>query len=253
MMKLITLLTDFGTRDPFVALIKAVILGRCPDAQIIDSTHELAPFDVAAGAFWLERSWRWFPPNTVHVAVVDPGVGTSRQALAVRAHGQFFVGPDNGLLIAGDEVRVIDAARWALPSPSRTFHGRDLFAPVAAAVANDPGVFSSLGPIAKTRVPPLLRPASCAPNRVTGEVILRDRFGNLMTNIEAEELAAFANPRVEIGFRTLPLLGTYADSAPGEVLALINAFGVLEIAVHGGEAAEKLGLGAGAQVVVTQS
>lgn len=258
----IALLTDFGTQDPFVGVMKGVILARCPGAAIVDLTHGIASQDVAEGAFWLERSFRWFATGTIFVAVVDPSVGTARRALVVEAHQRIFIGPDNGVLgpaTDSDSDRrsyVIDVARLGLPKPSRTFHGRDVFAPVAAELASRRIVIADVGAeVAESQlalVPSALVPPALAPHddSVSGVVVTIDRFGNLITNIPGESIAALEHARVEIGGGVLPFRATYADVATGERLALVNAFGTVEVAVRDGSAARSLGLGRGACVLV---
>lgn len=251
----VALLTDFGTRDPFVGVMHGVVLGRCPDARIVDLTHDVAPQGVAEGAFWLERSARWFPEGTVFVAVVDPGVGTDRRAVAAVAHGHFFVGPDNGLLcpaVSADPGAIayrIDVAALALPVPSRTFHGRDVFAPVAGELAARRLSPDAVGP--KMDLLPGGAPvASRGPDGVEGAVITVDRFGNLITNVSADAVRALGEVVVEAGAHRLPLSRTYADVAPGDLLALVNAFDVVEIARRDGDAAACTGFGRGARVLV---
>jgi hypothetical protein len=251
----ITLLSDFGTRDPFVGLMKGVILGVCPSARLIDVGHEVDAYDVAGAAFWLSRGFRYFPEGTVHLAVVDPGVGSARRPIAAIAGGHLFVGPDNGLLVAALEgpglvtVVALDPARAGRGGEaSATFHGRDLFAPAAGRLAA--GV-----PIGLLGDP--VNPASLVPSplpkprpegaELVGEVVVVDRFGNLITNLEAAARAA-AGALVRWAGGELPLLRTYADAAPGAPLALVNSFGVVEIAVRDGHAASALGLGRGAPV-----
>lgn len=252
----IALLTDFGVQDPFVGVMKAVIWARCPGIAIVDLTHAVAPQNVVEGAFWLERAFRWLPPGAVCVAVVDPGVGTERRALAVAAHGRTFLGPDNGLLaaaVASDpnrRVYEIDVSKIALPVPSRTFHGRDVFAPAAAEIAAGRVQLSALGPIVVESVPSPVPDLKVGSGQVEGTVVTIDRFGNLITNISAESIAGFARPRVLIGGRDLPVRETYADVPVGQQLALVNAFGTIEVAERDGNAASTLGLGRGASAVV---
>jgi len=254
----IALLTDFGTDDPFVGVMKAVIWGRCPGASIVDLTHAVMPQNVAEGAFWLERSFRWFAKGSIFVAVVDPGVGTERRALAIEAHDRVFVGPDNGLLAAAvssdprRRVHEIDIVKMGLPAPSRTFHGRDVFAPVAAELASRRVRPSDVGPdqrdFAASPVPPL----DVGLAEVSGTVLAVDRFGNLITNVTVESIAAFERPQVRIAEHEFPIRETYADVAPGDCLALVNAFGTVEIARREGSAASFLDLGRGASVVVSR-
>jgi S-adenosylmethionine hydrolase len=251
----VTLLTDFGLTDPFVGLVKVAILGRCPGARIVDLCHLLPPFSPAAGAFWLERASRSCPPGTVHVAVVDPGVGTGRRLLAGIAAGQAFLGPDNGLLGAiltpDDPVRVIDPARYGafgLGPPSATFHGRDVLGPLAGELAAGRLALADLGPPAGTWVPsPVPRPVERA-GRWEGAVILVDHYGNAFTNLPSELLAGRPAAALSVAGRRVPVVGTYGEAVPGTAVAVANSFGVLEIAIVTGDAGRELGLVPGTPV-----
>jgi S-adenosylmethionine hydrolase len=245
---IITLLTDFGLTDPFVGIMKGVILARCPEARVVDLTHGIAPQDAVAGAFWLERSASWFAPGTVHVAVVDPGVGRGRAALAAYSDGRYFIGPDNGLLAFAlerrdAEVRAIDLGALGLPSPSFTFHGRDVFAPAAAELVSGRVRFEALGAEFENPIGRIVPSADSSAQRVTGEVVVVDHFGNLITNIEAAPVLAYGEPRIAAAGTELRLVRTYSEARNGEAVALINAFSVLELAVRGGNARELLGFG----------
>jgi S-adenosylmethionine hydrolase len=252
---IITLLTDFGLGDPFVGVMKGAILTRFPGAQIIDLSHGIPPQAVAEAAFWLERSHAAFPPGSVHVAVVDPGVGSSRAILALEARGQLFLAPDNGLLAdsllgsPGARLHRVEPERMALPPPSATFHGRDIFAPVAAALAGGTLELSALGE--PTRARPCVLPApTLDTDSVRGEVVSVDRFGNLITNLDRARVEAERARYVLLGERPIPLVRTYSDARPGELIALINAFEVLEVARRDGSAEAHLGLGRGSVVRV---
>lgn len=248
----ITLLTDFGLDDPYVGVLKAVLLRDCPGASIIDLTHAVAPFDKVAAAFWIERVFAWFPAGTVHVVVVDPGVGSSRRAVVVRAHRQFFVGPDNGVLsgvYAGDpaaEARQIMASELGLPVPSRTFHGRDVFAPVAARLARGTLAFKGFG----TAVPFLsdaALPRAVEHDRgFSGQVVTVDRFGNALTNLVQPPPAL--DYEVRVAGRALPVLETYAAATVGQVFGVFGSFGTLELAMREGRAAAALGVTQGTAV-----
>ena len=255
----ITLTTDFGQQGPFVAVMHGAILGRWPAARIVDLTHEILVHWPAEAGFWLARSYRYFPPGSVHVAVVDPGVGTQRSILAADFDGHVFLAPDNGLLplIFGDAgcstVYCLSEAwrssqNW--PDPSRTFHGRDIFAPLAADIAARKIRPRDIGPPVTDLVPSLLEPATAGGGTVRGSIVTIDHFGNLITNIDAILLSGLDTPRVTAGGKRLPLLETYGNVRPGEFLALINSFGVVEIACAQGNAANRLGLGRGAPVTV---
>jgi S-adenosylmethionine hydrolase len=244
---LITLLTDFGLHDPFVGVMKGVILARFEEARIVDLCHAIAPQDIVQGAFWLERSYGWFPTGTVHVAVVDPGVGSDRAALAVRSCGHIFVGPDNGLfggLIASDssaEVRAIDLGRLGLPPPSATFHGRDVFAPAAAEIAAWKLAFADVGPEHPAAVGPVVPVPSKRGDRIDGCVVSVDRFGNLITNVDAALLVGISSPIVGVAGIERPLVRTYSDGSPGDYLALVGSFGTVELAMRDGNASLALG------------
>jgi S-adenosylmethionine hydrolase len=251
----ITLLTDFGLSDPFVGMMKGVIAGICPDSQVIDLTHDVPAQDVACGAFFLERAFRYFPAGTVHLAVVDPGVGTARAPVALDAHGHFFVGPDNGLLsLVAQRARAVRLARRAffLPQVSNTFHGRDLFAPVAAHLAR--GVpLSSFGPPKQT----LIKLAWPRPKKtrtgLSAEVVSVDRFGNLITNIEPAHWKALKRPRLSLGaFECDELSTSYGAASPRALVAVFGGYGLLEIAARNASAAELLRVERGARVKVSE-
>jgi len=255
----ITITTDFGHQGPFVGVMKGTILGRFPAARLIDLTHEILVHWPAEAGFWLARAYPYFPDGTVHVAVVDPGVGTSRNIIAVRAGGHLFLAPDNGLLAPvvsrTKEALIVRLAMEALARlgvhrPSATFHGRDIFAPVAAELAAGRCTIEALGERVDTLVPSWVEEPMVEPRSVTGVVITIDHFGNLITNIDATLIERFRLPLVHAGNHAFPLLRTYGDSRPGEYLALINSFGVVEIARAEQNAAEGLGLSRGAPVVV---
>jgi S-adenosylmethionine hydrolase len=256
---LITLLSDFGTADAYVGIMKGVALGVRRDLTLIDLTHEIPPQAVAVGALVLRSAVPFFPPATVHCAVVDPGVGSARAGIAVVTDGAVLIGPDNGLLAPAVEAlggarAIVELKHTALfhHPVSATFHGRDIFAPVAAHVAGglDP---LTLGP----RRDDLARLSLPAPrlsaDSVAGEVIHVDRFGNLLTNIEATALAAFRDQSLSVTVGAMSLTGlvtTYADVAPGRVCALVSSWGTLEIACRDGSAAAALAAGRGAAVTV---
>lgn len=255
---LVSLTTDFGLADPFVGLVKAQILGRCPQALLVDLTHGIAPQRVEEAAFWVERSWRHFPAGTLHLVVVDPGVGSPRRLLAVRLAGQLFLGPDNGALgglaaSPGAEVRNVSAGtldRLGLAKPSATFHGRDVFAPLAGELAAGRLTFEALGLPAGSWVPrPGPDPAPVA-DGVLGRVVLIDHFGNCFSNIDAELIVVHDIEEVRFGGHALPIVRTYADRPAGTDVALVNAFGVLEAARVEGRADAALGLRPGSPVAV---
>jgi S-adenosylmethionine hydrolase len=242
----ITLLTDFGTADGYVGEMKGVLATEAPDAVIIDISHEIPPQDIERARLTLARVWRRFPTGTVHVVVVDPGVGSTRAALAVESAGRFLVGPDNGvlspaLLAAGAHVVELPIGAGASP----TFHGRDVFAPAAAALARGERL-DAIG--AAARDPIILRtpePSRRADGSLEGEVILIDRFGNAITNI-----IGLHGGTVEVVQRSIALRRTYAEAAPGEALAVVGSSGFVEIAVRDGNAARALGIRVGTRAVL---
>jgi S-adenosyl-L-methionine hydrolase (adenosine-forming) len=255
----ITITTDFGHQGPFVGVMKGVMLSRLPEARIVDLTHEIVVHWPAEAGFWLARSFGYFPAGTVHVAVVDPGVGTSREIIAVTAGGHIFLAPDNGLLAPvvtrhpGASIVRLTAGRlthFGIRNPSATFHGRDIFAPIAAELAAGRCVPAELGERQPTLVPAWVDEPEVEAGAVTGVVITVDHFGNLITNIDASLVQGLQNPRVHAANRSFELLRTYGDTQPGQYLALVNSFGVIEIARAEQSAAEGLGLGRGAPVAI---
>jgi S-adenosylmethionine hydrolase len=256
---IITLLTDFGLQDPFVGVMKGVILTRFPEAKIVDLAHGVRPQDVRECSFWLARSYGWFPRGTVHVAVVDPGVGSERGTLVLQADGHWFVGPDNGVMDgvferSGDaDAREIDVQRFGLAAPSRTFHGRDVFAPVAAELAAGRCAFDAVGPVKQSAVGLCGAQLLKAGDSVQGRVVSVDHFGNLITDIDAGLLTDSRLATVRVADTPCPIRRCYSDAEPGGLLALINAFGTLEIACRDASAAEILGVGRGAMVTVRLS
>jgi S-adenosyl-L-methionine hydrolase (adenosine-forming) len=250
----VTLLTDFGTRDGYVAAMKAVLANLAPDAHVSDAAHDLPQGDVQGGAMALLRYWRLYPPGSVHVVVVDPGVGTRRRAVAVEADGRFLVGPDNGVLswalADAQRKRAVEIREpvAGAPDASATFHGRDVFAPAAAHLARGEAL-DGLGPAADDLVR-LPRPShEPAAGVVRGVVIAVDRFGNLITNIPAASLPPRVSVHVE-GRNVGPLRRTYGDVEPGGVLALIGSLASVEVSVRDGNAAQVLAVERGARVEV---
>jgi hypothetical protein len=255
----ITITTDFGHQGPFVGVMKGQVLTRFPAARLIDLTHEILVHWPAEAGFWLARSYQYFPPGTVHVAVVDPGVGTARNIIAVSAAGHFFLAPDNGLLAPvvarAAQAHVVSVAaaelsRLGIHRVSATFHGRDIFAPVAAELAAGRVSLQALGPRLDSIVPAWVDEPSVEARSVAGVIITQDHFGNLITNIDAALTERFRLPLVHAGNHSFPVLRTYGETRPGEYLALVNSFGVIEIARAQGSAAEGLGLSRGAPVIV---
>lgn len=254
----ITVTTDFGHRGPFVGTMKGVIAQRFAAARIIDLTHEAHVHWPVEAGFWVARSYHYFPRGTVHLAVVDPGVGTDRSVLLAVGDGHAFLAPDNGLLAeviehTGAEVRRLSDAvidRHRLAETSATFHGRDIFAPLAAALAAGTLSPPACGEAGADYVPSVVEPATWRGGTLHGVVITSDHFGNLITNIGGDELARLQAPLVHAGGHAIPVRRTYGDAAPGELLALVNSFGVLEVARAEQNATELLGLGRGAPVRV---
>jgi len=257
----ITITTDFGHQGPFVGVMKGVMYSRFASARIVDLTHEIVVHWPAEAGFWLARSFEYFPPGTVHVAVVDPGVGTSRDIVAVTARGHVLLAPDNGLLAPvvtkhpeASIVRLAMAklARLGIQHASATFHGRDILAPVAAELAAGRCAPEDLGESTRSLVPSWVEDPTVTSGSVTGVVITIDHFGNLITNIDASLLARFRKPEVRAGSHVFPLLRTYGDVQPGDFLALVNSFQVVEIARAEQSAAEGLGLSRGAPVIIRE-
>ena len=263
MSAIITLTTDFGTRDAYVAEMKGVILEIAAAAgrwvHVVDVTHEVAAHDVTEGALALDAAAPYFPAGSIHVAVVDPGVGTARRGLVVRTDRAVLVGPDNGLFtpfLDGSgawQAYELRALEYRLASVSRTFHGRDVFAPAAAHLATGitPERFGPrvLDPVRLSW--PTVRAVAGA---VAGAVLHVDRFGNLVTSIRAETLDELGrSPRIRLGGRLLPLVGTYGDLEPGQAGALVGSSGRLEVAVREGSAATRFKARRGTPVVVSRS
>jgi S-adenosylmethionine hydrolase len=256
-MTFITLTTDFGLEDPFVGIMKGVIATHAQDAVVIDVTHGVPPQDVLAGALVLRHAAPYFPAGTVHVAVVDPGVGTARRPLCVETDAGLLVGPDNGLLsLAGAALgtirRVVHLTeeRFFLAPRSATFHGRDVFAPVAAALARgtpaaDLGV--EVSDLRRLDVPTPVR----GTGRIDGQVIYVDHFGNLVTNVGGDMLAGVASITIA-GTRVRGPAPAYGAVAPGEPVVVVNSWGLLEVAVRDGSARTLLCVGVGAPVTVAE-
>lgn len=246
----ITLLTDFGTADGYVAELKGVLLCNAPGVPLLDMSHDVPAHDVEFARLTLARYWRRYPVGTVHLVVVDPGVGSSRAAIAVESDGRFLVGPDNGVL--SPALLALEARTVSLPVPAQaspTFHGRDVFAPCAARLAQ--GV--PLEEIGEAVHEPLRRrtpqPARRADGAIEGEVLTLDRFGNAITNLLARDVRS-----VQVGqgsaMRALPVVRTYADAAVGEAVALVGSSGFLEIAVRDGSAERMLSMRRGDRVAM---
>lgn len=257
----VALLTDFGTRDHYAGTMKGVALDICPDITFVDITHDIAPYDTLGGALELAASYKYFPPGTVFVVVIDPGVGSARRGIAAEAGSYRFVGPDNGVLTLAlketPPARVIELtnARYARPTVSRTFEGRDRFAPAAAWLASGTDLAELGDPLTEWTELVIPRPFIAA-GRVNGEVLRVDRFGNLVSNLHRQVVEDFGQGHgveVTVGSRVVAsLVTTYADVAQGSVCALFGSSEHLEIAVSGGSAAERLGLARGAPVALSR-
>lgn len=249
-MSIITLTTDFGLADGYVGTMKGVILGIDPTATIVDISHEIPPQDVCEAAYTLYAAYPYFPQGTVHVVIVDPGVGSERRAIALRTSRATFVAPDNGVLsyvVAREMVEeIVDLtnSRYHLSPVSCTFHGRDIFAPAAAHLARGIPLAEFGAPLTEVIVFPLPRPQVRPDRTIVGQVIHVDRFGNLITNIMVADLADSYPLReavVEIKGQSIRgIVTTYAEVAPGELLALIGSSDHLEISVSGGSASQAL-------------
>jgi S-adenosylmethionine hydrolase len=256
----IALLTDFGTRDHYAGTMKGVALGICPDATLVDISHEIPAHDVVAGALELAAAYRYFPAGTVFLAVVDPGVGSTRRGIAADAGEYKFVAPDNGVLtVVLDEhppKRVVELTerKYARPTVSRTFEGRDRFAPAAAWLAKGielTAMGRPAGAIARLDLPH----PRVAEDEIEGQVLRVDRFGNLITNIDRKtfEKLSGAPLDIQVGSRQVSkVVSTYADAAAGDVCALFGSTDHLEIAANGASAAVELGLGRGAPVHIAR-
>lgn len=260
-MPTIVLLTDFGTRDHYVASVKGVIAGLAPNVPVVDATHDIEPHNVLHAAFVLMQTWRWFPPGTIFLAVVDPGVGSDRRIILGQYGGRFVVAPDNGLVTllhrqeSPEAVYVVENRRFFLPETSRTFQARDIMAPVAAHLANGEKP-AAMGPLTD-RLEMLAIPhrAKMLEDGLQGIVLYVDRFGTLITNIHADQLETMrtAEGAWEVQVNGTPIsrfADTFSDVDVGETLAMIGSSGLLEIAVNQGSAAKRFGNGGDVEVRV---
>jgi S-adenosylmethionine hydrolase len=255
----IALLTDFGTRDHYAGTLKGVMLGICPDATLVDIGHDVPAHDVLAGALELAACYRYFPHGTIFLVVVDPGVGSSRRGIAADIGDYKLVAPDNGVLTAvfqeapPKKVVELTERKYALPTVSRTFEGRDRFAPAAAYLAKGIALVSLGKSISNHHVLDLPKPIAGA-GELRGSVVRVDRFGNLITNIDRRAFAQFVEQRpiaIEVDGRPIPrIVATYAEAPPGELCALFGSTDHLEVAINAGDAAATLGLGRGATATV---
>jgi len=254
--RIITLTTDFGSHDWFVGTMKGVILGINPKVSVVDICHEIAPGDIRTGAFALMASYRFFPKGTVHVAVVDPGVGSERKPIAVQTANYIFVGPDNGVLsfaLANEKIKSIQRLendRYFLKPISHTFHGRDIFAPVAAHLSRGVAI-DKLGPKQKEIVQLTWPEPEISKKLIRGEVIYVDRFGNAITNIENASLDSKRRLHVLIAGKRICAVEPFYQSVPvGKTVAVPGSSGFLEIAINGGSATKSLRLKTGDKLTV---
>lgn len=249
---IITLTTDFGSADHFAGVMKGVIAGIAPKAGIVDITHEVAPYDVLEGAFLIAQAWRYFPKGTIHVVVVDPGVGSARRPILVEAGGHFFIAPDNGVLsmvydAVKHKVRVISNPKFMARDVSRTFHGRDIFAPAAAHLARGVPAARFGKPIADYIRIADTKPSKLAHTCWRGTIFRADRFGNLITNFHLDDFARVtAGPfELRVGAEHIRRLAlTFSEAAIGELVAVFGSSGYLEIVANQASAAQILGCGA---------
>jgi S-adenosylmethionine hydrolase len=253
---LVTLTTDFGARDPYVASMKGVLFQACAGIQVIDLSHDISPQDVLEGSLFLAGAIPYFPPGGIHIVVIDPGVGTGRLPIVVSAQGHRFVCPDNGLLTLFlrehemDEARVISNPDFMREKVSATFHGRDVFAPTAARLAHGVPLEEVGERLESIQMLDVAEPSEES-ELIRGEVIHVDRFGNAITNIPRSMLGSRRGREVRFGERTIVgIRNTYADVTPEEALALFGSAEYLEVAVNGGNASVALGLTRGDQVDV---
>lgn len=257
----ITITTDFGHKGPFAAIMKGVILGRFPAAKIIDLAHDIPAQWPPEAGFWVSKSYEWFPAGSMHMAIVDPGVGTERDILIAECDGHMFMAPDNGLLaqlfatctspqvykLVQEKLDTLD-----LPAPSATFHGRDIFAPVAADLASGQLSISDIAVKTDDWTPGWIDEPEVSKGKVSGVVVTVDTFGNLISNIEAHLVNDFKEPVADIAGHQVPMRTTYGRAQPGDYLALVNSFGVVEIARAEGSAADGLGSARGAPLIIRE-
>jgi len=259
-MAVITLLTDFREKDGYIGIMKGVIECIAPGTRVIDLSHEIRPQNVKEAAYLLGRSYPYFPSGSIHCCVVDPGVGTSRHGMAARLGDQFFVGPDNGLfsilyieqLKKGAAIKTVMLSNpeYQLSQVSHTFHGRDIFAPAAAHLAAGVDI-GALGEEIEEPVLLDLPQPSIEDEEWNGEIIHVDAFGNLASNIRFPSFSTDSAVRITIGdFTNIPLIKTFGDAYPGEVVAVIDSFGYLTVSVVNGNASLELGLGTGERIRV---
>jgi S-adenosyl-L-methionine hydrolase (adenosine-forming) len=243
----ITLLTDFGTTDHYVAAMKGVILGICPDAHLIDITHQISPYQILEAAFTLSQAWPYFPPGSIHLIVVDPGVGSSRRPLLAEAGGHLFVAPDNGVLtlVRNLKTRELTAERFFRNPVSRTFHGRDIFAPVAAHLATGVPLTEFGSEVYDPEILPAGEAVETSPRVWRGTILHVDHFGNIVTNFPAKLSSGLVNSKFEVTlgeYRIYQYFQDYSSSRVGELFLIQGSSGYLEISARQANAASQLGI-----------
>jgi len=256
---ILTLTTDFGLSDHYVGAMKGVILGICPRARIVDITHQVTPYEISEGAYTIAQACRTFPPKTVHVVVVDPGVGTARRPILMEAAGQYFIAPDNGVLSMiylreTHRIRLVSNEKYFRHPVSRTFHGRDVFAPAAAHLAAGirPAQFGK-------RIEDYLRPVFQKPQRAgkrtwVGQILKIDHFGNLISNFHVDDFPGLEaqNVTFSVGPQEVTVIArNYAETGPGELFAIVGSSGYYEISVRQASAARRIGCVTGGPVELT--
>jgi len=252
---ILTLTTDFGLSDHYVGAMKGVILGICPQAQLVDISHQASPFAIEEGAYLVAQAYRSFPKKTVHVVVVDPGVGSARRPILMEAAGQYFVAPDNGVLAMiyareKHKIRLISNQRYFRHPVSRTFHGRDVFAPVAAHLAAGVAPARMGKSIADYLRPPFEKPLPTGPRTWVGRILKIDHFGNVITNFHGDEFPGVE--KLAIGRAKVRVVRqSYAESPPGELFVIVGSAGYWEVSLNQGSAAEKIGCASGEAVELT--
>jgi len=249
----VTLTTDFGLSDHYVGVMKGIVLGVCPQARIVDISHEVTPFEIPEGAYLIAQAYRHFPKGTVHVVVVDPGVGSLRRPILMEAAGQSFIAPDNGVLAMvysreKHKIRIIANERYFRKPVSKTFHGRDIFAPVAAHIAA--GVAPArMGKLINDYLRPAFeKPVQSGKHMWNGRILKIDRFGNVITNFHVEDFPDLDRRSftMNVGARaTGVLVHSYSEAAPGELFVIAGSSGYLEVSVNQGSAAKLLGCHSG--------
>lgn len=255
---IVTFTTDFGLADHYTGTMKGVVLGRCPHAQLADISHEVAPFSIYQGAYTIDQAAPYFPAGTVHVVVVDPGVGTPRKPILAEAIGQVFIAPDNGvlsLIFARDpkaKAREITRRDWWLENVSATFHGRDIFTATAGMIASGAGKPSEAGPeLPQIEMLPDLEPAEVSPGVWQGRIFSTDRFGNIITNFPSARFPEVSRERfcLSVGSCEIRLFRpTFGAAAAGECFAYFGSSGYIEIGMNRQNAAQTLGAAPGGQV-----